>query len=174
LFEQAGPLGVRVTFLDFGLVKEFTSAEMGTFHKMIRRQVFDRDPAGYRIAVEEAGLLLPGAPYSTEELMSYFGYFYHPVLEDRPFTYTREYAREALKRTFDPAGPHTEMMKWFNLPPSFVVLNRIQWGLNAVLASLDATNNWRAISEELWPWVDAPPSTPMGKLEARWLAQRSS
>lgn len=174
LFEKGGPMGVRVTFLDFGLVKEFTDAEMAQFWQMIRYQVTDRNPVQYRATVEGAGLLLPGAPYSTEELMDYFGYFYYPVLQDETFTYTRSYAREALKRTFDPAGEHTEMMKWFNLPPAFVVLNRIQWGLNAVLASLDASANWRAISDELWPFVDSGPRTPMGKLEQAWLAGRNS
>jgi predicted unusual protein kinase regulating ubiquinone biosynthesis (AarF/ABC1/UbiB family) len=172
LFERGGPMGVRVTFLDFGLVKEFTNAEMEMFWTMIRKQIIDRDPVAYRKVVEDAGLLVPGAPFSTEELMDYFGYFYHPVMNDEPFTYTRSYAREALKRTFDPAGEHTEMMKWFNLPPSFVVLNRIQWGLNAVLASLDASANWRAISNELWPWIDGLPRTPMGELEHAWLAGR--
>jgi predicted unusual protein kinase regulating ubiquinone biosynthesis (AarF/ABC1/UbiB family) len=170
LFERGGPLGVRVVFLDFGLVKQFTRDEMDTFWTMIRNQVTDRDPVQYRKTVEQAGLLVPGAPYSTEMLMEYFGYFYHPVLEHRQFTYTREYAKEALKRTFDPNGPHTEMMKWFNLPPAFVVLNRIQWGLNAVLASLDATADWRSISDELWPWVDGPASTKLGELEHAWLA----
>ncbi len=166
-------MGVRVTFLDFGLVKEFTAEEMALFHRMIRAQVTNRDPVVYRRTVEEAGLLLPGAPYSTDELMDYFGYFYHPVLEDKPFTYTTSYAREALKRTFDPAGQHSEMMKWFNLPPAFVVLNRIQWGLNAVMASLDATANWRAISEELWPFTDGPPATPLGEAEHVWLQSRA-
>lgn len=172
LFERGGPFGVRVTFLDFGLVKEFTDREMSTFWQMIRYQVTERDAAKYRETVEAAGLLVPGAPYSTDEIMDYLGYFYHPVIKDRMFTYTREYAREALKRTFDPNGPHTEMMKWFNLPPAFVVLNRIQWGLNAVLASLDATANWRAISNELWPWVDGPAATPLGVAEHEWLARR--
>ena len=171
LFERGGPFGVRVTFLDFGLVKEFTDQEMSTFWKMIRYQVTERDAPRYREAVEAAGLLVPGAPYTTDEIMDYLGYFYHPVIKDRMFTYTREYAREALKRTFDPNGPHTEMMKWFNLPPAFVVLNRIQWGLNAVLASLDATANWRAISNELWPWVDGPAATPLGVAEHEWLAR---
>lgn len=175
LFERGvGPVGVRVTFLDFGLVKEFTQAEMDLFWRMIRNQVIERDPHAYRATVESAGLLLPGAPFSTEELMDYFGYFYHPVLEDEPFTYTREYAREALKRTFDPAGEHTEMMKWFNLPPAFIVLNRIQWGLNAVLASLEATNRYRAISEELWPWTSRGPTTPLGELEHAWVAARAN
>ena len=173
LFSRGGPFGVQVTFLDFGLVKEFTDDEVSLFQRMIRLQVTHRDAPAYRIAIEEGGLLRPGAPYTTQEVMDYFGYFYHPVGNDEPFTYTTAYAREALKRTFDPAGPHTEMMKWFNLPPAFIVLNRIQWGLNAVLASLDATRNWRRISNELWPWVDGPPSTPLGEAEARWLRGRA-
>jgi hypothetical protein len=174
LFERGGPMGVRVVFLDYGLVKEFTDQEMDTFWTMIRYQVIDRNPIVYRKVVEEAGLLVEGAPFTTEELMDYFGYFYHPVLEDKPFTYTSTYAREALKRTFDPSGEHTEKMKWFNLPPAFVVLNRIQWGLNAVLAGLEGTANWRAISEELWPFTDGPPATPMGELEQAWLAERAT
>ena len=158
--------------MDYGLVKEFTPAEMEVFWMMIRFQVSEPDPIRYRKAIEDAGLLLRHAPYSNDELMEYFGWFYHPVQNDKPFTYTLDYAREALKRTFDPTGEHTKMMKWFNLPPSFVVLNRIQWGLNAVLAQLTATANWRAISDELWPWVDAPPSTKLGELEAHWLASK--
>jgi hypothetical protein len=160
-------------FLDYGLVKEFTQSEMDMFWTMIRYQVIDRDPVAYRSTVEAAGLLVPGAPFSTQELMDYFGYFYHPVMDDTPFTYTSSYAREALKRTFDPAGEHTDMMKWFNLPPAFIVLNRIQWGLNAVLAGLEGTANWRAISEELWPFTDRAASTPMGELEHQWLRRRS-
>jgi predicted unusual protein kinase regulating ubiquinone biosynthesis (AarF/ABC1/UbiB family) len=173
LFERGGPLGVRVVFLDFGLVKEFTQAEMETFWTMIRHQVTAPDPVAYRAVVEAAGLLVPGAPFSTEELMDYFGYFYHPVMKHEPFTYTNEYAREALKRTFDPNGEHTEKMKWFNLPPAFVVLNRIQWGLNAVLAGLEGTANWRAISDELWPWTNGTPSTQLGVLEEQWLRSRN-
>jgi predicted unusual protein kinase regulating ubiquinone biosynthesis (AarF/ABC1/UbiB family) len=172
LFERGGPLGVRVVFLDFGLVKEFTDVEMSIFWDMIRFQVTERDTDKYMAAVTDAGLLRPGAPFSTDELMDYFGYFYHPVMEDQIFTYTNSYAREALKRTFDPSGEHSEKMKWFNLPPAFVVLNRIQWGLNAVLAGLNATNNWRRISDELWPFVNGSPATELGRLEAAWSTNR--
>ena len=31
----------------------------------------------------------------------------------------------------------------------------------------------RAIAEELWPWVNAPPSTPIGEAEASWLATKA-
>ena len=56
-------------------------------------------------------------------------------------------------------------MRHANVPPAFVVVQRINLGLFAVLAALGATANWRRLAEEMWPWVDGPPSTPLGELE---------
>jgi len=41
-----------------------------------------------------------------------------------------------------------------------------------VLGSLRATGNWRRIAEEIWPFTNGPPSTPIGEAEARWRALR--
>jgi hypothetical protein len=38
----------------------------------------------------------------------------------------------------------------------------------AVLAGLQATANWRRIAEEIWPFVNAEPSTPLGQRDAEW------
>ena len=59
-------------------------------------------------------------------------------------------------------------MKAANLPPSMVIIQRINLGLYALFGDLRARNNWRRIAEELWPFVDAPPSTPMGERIAEW------
>jgi hypothetical protein len=53
-----------------------------------------------------------------------------------------------------------------------VILQRINLGLFAVLGELSATADWRAISEEIWPFVRGPASTPMGQAEAAWRARR--
>lgn len=164
--------GGRVTFLDFGLVKRFTSQEYQERIDLIYPQVVERQPEQVRRVLERIGFLKPDAPFPTEEVLGYFDYFVLPVMDDREFTYTKEFAVEALHRTFDPTGPHGELMRWFNLPPSYVILNRIQWGLNAILARLRATANWRRIAEELWPFVDGPPSTEMGRREAQWLTTK--
>ena len=42
----------------------------------------------------------------------------------------------------------------------------------AILGRLNATANWRAIAEEIWPNIDRPPTTAMGEEEAAWLAAR--
>ncbi|HZM41355.1 MAG TPA: hypothetical protein VFB94_19695, partial [Acidimicrobiales bacterium] len=76
-------------------------------------------------------------------------------------------------RYFDPTGPYGPIIKAANLPRSFVIIQRINLGLMAILGDLAATANFRRIANELWPWVDAPPSTPMGEAEARWLADRA-
>jgi hypothetical protein len=55
-----------------------------------------------------------------------------------------------------------------------VILQRINLGLFAVLGELSATADWRAISEEIWPFTRSPASTPMGEAEARWLVRRQA
>jgi len=45
---------------------------------------------------------------------------------------------------------------------------------DAVLGELHATGNWRRIAEEIWPWLDAPPSTALGEADARWRSDQSS
>jgi hypothetical protein len=51
-----------------------------------------------------------------------------------------------------------------------VILQRINLGLFAVLGELSATADWRRVAEEIWPFTQAPPATPMGVAEAAWNA----
>ena len=68
-----------------------------------------------------------------------------------------------MRRFFDTSGPYAAMQKAANVPQSFVIIQRINLGLYAIFGELHATGNWRRIAEELWPFVDGPPSTPMGE-----------
>ena len=167
LFEPGG----RVTFLDFGLVKRFTEEETRLFGDMIRAIVLDADQHAFRGAVERAGLLPAGLPFSDEDVAGYFSAFYYLVDRPEPLRVESSYASELVRRTFDASGPYAPIMKAANVPPPFVIIQRINLGLVAVLAQLGATANWRLIAEELWPWVGGPPSTEMGRREAAWLAE---
>lgn len=161
LFEPGG----RVTFLDFGLVKRFSPQEIAVFADMAQALCLERDPGRYRRVLEMANVLKPGADMTDGEVLDYFGYFYEPVLEDREMTITHEYSSQALSKVFSRSG---EVSKFGNVPPAFVIIQRINMGVFSVLASLNATANWRRIAEELWPWVDGPPATPLGTEEATW------
>ena len=148
-----------------------TTRAMETFQSMIGSAVLEPDHARFRGAVEGAGLLRRGAPVSTEEVGRYFEHFYEAVRTDQTITWTTAYASATVRRTFDRNSP---IAQYATVPADFVIIQRINLGLYAILGHLGATANYRKIAEELWPMVSGPPSTPMGEAEAAWLARRSA
>ena len=162
--------GGQVTFLDFGLVKQFTAKEVEDAEMILRHIVFERDIAAYRRSIEEVGILRPGAPVSDEDIERYFGHFYEIVMEDREVTFTHAYAAELVQRLFDLQGKFGDIAKYANVPASMVIIQRINLGLYSVLASLGATANWRRVAEEIWPLVRGAASTELGRQEAAWLS----
>jgi hypothetical protein len=74
-----------------------------------------------------------------------------------------------VRRFFDLRSP---VAGYIAVPRPYVILQRINLGLFAVLGELSATADWRAISEEIWPFVHGPASTPMGQAEAAWRTRR--
>ncbi len=163
--------GGRVTFLDFGLVKHFTAAELEPLMQMNRDICIDHDPEAFRRSLENAGFLRTHSPLSTQAIVEHLAVFYDTIREPRPLTITGEYASSVTRRFFDLRSPVAE---YISIPQSYVVLQRINLGLFAVLGKLTATANWRAISEEIWPFTRAPASTAMGQREAAWQARRQA
>ena len=165
LFHGSG----RVTFLDFGLVKHFTDEETRTFAAMVKAAAVDHDATEFRSIVERAGMLRPGAPVDTDAVGEYFSQFYEPVRVDRQMTWSGEYASGIVRHTFDRTSP---ISQYATVPKAFVFIQRINLGLYALLGELGSTGNYRRIAEELWPFVDGPPSTAIGEAEADWLNTR--
>ncbi len=161
--------GGRITFLDFGLVKRFTADETAVFNRMIETLVLEGDGEAYRRVLEDVGLLRPTPSLSTAEVVAFFSHFHRLVLERGPVHVDGAYASETLRRVFDTSSP---VARAVDLPPMFVVVQRINLGLYALLARLDATVDWRSVAEELWPMTDGPPSTELGRQEAAWAASR--
>jgi predicted unusual protein kinase regulating ubiquinone biosynthesis (AarF/ABC1/UbiB family) len=161
--------GGRVTFLDFGLVKHFTAEELRPLVTMVKHLCVDNDPEGFRRAMEDAGFLVAGAPLPTDMIVEHMAVFYDTVRERGPRTMTGEYASAVRRRFFDFRSP---LAAYAAIPRSYVILQRINLGLFALLGELSATADWRCIAEEIWPFVQAPPCTPMGAAEAEWAARR--
>ena len=162
--------GGHVTFLDFGLVKHFVPEEVAMLQELLRTSVLEPEPEGLRAVIERSGFLTPGAPVATERLMEYLEPFYSFVLEEGPTTITAELASGVARRTLAARVTYPDVVKWTNLPAHSAILQRINLGLYAILGRLNATANWRGISEEMWPMTDRPPTTPMGEEEAAWWA----
>ena len=160
--------GGQVTFLDFGLVKRFAYRELRPLADMVRCLCVDHDPDAFRRANEDAGFLVHDAPVSTQTVVEQMAVFYEVVREPGPRTITGQYASAVAGRLVDLRSP---LAAYVQLPRSYVILQRINLGLYALLGELGATADWRRISEEIWPFVQAPPSTPMGMAEAAWRAE---
>ena len=161
--------GGRVTFLDFGLVKHFTAEELRPLVAMVRNMCVENDPEAFRRAMEEAGFLVPNAPLSTDVVVDHLAVFYQTARQPGRHTITPEYASVVVRRFFDLRSP---VAPYVSVPRSYVIPQRINLGLFALLGELSATADWRCVAEEIWPFVQGPPCTPMGEAEASWRAAK--
>jgi len=160
--------GGKVTFIDFGLVKYFEPSDTALFEALIRHMVLEPDIAAFRETIEESGILPPDQPFDNEFVRRYFAHYYDFVQRDEVFTFTEEYSLAGARAIFDTSGEDGELKKVLNVPPSFVVLQRINLGAIALFAQLNATANWQRIGKEIWPFAEGRPSTPMGETIERW------
>jgi len=144
--------GGRVSFLDFGLVKRFTSAEVAIVEDLIRAMSVDEDPHAFRAALESAGFLKPDQPFTDEHVADYFRHFFSFTTSEGATSFTPEHANKIVKRLMDTSGPYADIMKAGNAPPFAVVLQRINLGLLAVLGRLRATADWTAVMNEAAGW----------------------
>lgn len=159
----------RVAFLDFGFSRSFSADEMATFEALITARVVKPDRRAFAAVLREAGLVI-GEDHGDDELWEFFTPYYELVEQSGPQTVTPAWASGILRHTFDRSHPLASAV---NVPPAFVVVQRINLGLYALLAELTATADWRAIAEDIWPFVARPPVTPIGREEAAWRLERS-
>jgi len=79
--------------------------------------------------------------------------------------------RDTLGRIFDVQGPHQAVIEALNMPPSFVILDRVVWGVSAIMGKLEASGPWRAMLLEYLD--DGPAASELGQDERAWMATTS-
>jgi predicted unusual protein kinase regulating ubiquinone biosynthesis (AarF/ABC1/UbiB family) len=161
----------RVAFLDFGAVKMYTKAQWGQIER-IDRAAMAGDQDRWEAGLRESRILPQGVDVDLDVVWEWFRLNMRPLLADQPFTYDRDFAAEIIGHASDLRSPYWHVLRKLNLPPEFLVLNRIQVGINSVLGRLRATQDWRAIRAELLD--DAEPATAMGGRDAAWWVEAQS
>ena len=154
-----------VTFLDFGLVKRWTPDEWHQLAPSLDAIVVHRDPELLVRVMEEIGFLRAGHGLAAQTVYDYVSTPYTPYLTDT-FTFTRDFVRDAMTTIIDVKGPHAEVIEKLNMPPSFVILDRVVWGVSAILGKLEVAAPWRAMLLEYRD--DGPPATTLGYEERDW------
>jgi predicted unusual protein kinase regulating ubiquinone biosynthesis (AarF/ABC1/UbiB family)/SAM-dependent methyltransferase len=153
-----------VTFLDFGLVKRWSEAEFAAFMPVLDR-VLERDSQGVVDGMVAVGFLAQDHGLDPDHVFACVGMPYRAYFDDE-FTFTRSYTTEALQVLMDLTGPYADVVRALNMPPGFVILDRVVWGVSALLGRLEATNRWRGILHEYRH--GGQPATVLGELEADW------
>jgi len=159
----------RVVFLDFGCVKYFPEQMLDDWVELVVAYL-DGDRARFREQAVALGFITADSEVTAEQLFGYFGYFYEPFTDDRPYTFTDQYNNASLGMVFKPGGEFAGLHKRLNMPPDFVLANRIQWGVVSILTLLAATGNWHRIHRELV--LGDPPSTELGRQDSAWTLVR--
>ena len=157
-----------VTFLDFGLVKRWTPGEWQQLEPSLDAIVVHRDPQRLVEAMQAVGFLQPGHGLAAQAVYDYVSTPYLPYLTDE-FTFTRAFVREAMRTITDVQGPHAGVIAKLNMPVSFVILDRVVWGVSAILGKLEVAGPWRAMLLEYRN--GAAPATPLGVAERAWTAR---
>ena len=88
------------------------------------------------------------------------------------FTYTPEHVATTIQTMIDLNGEFGDVIRQLNMPPSYVILDRVVWGVSALLGRLGARGNFQALLAEYRK--GAPPSTELGQVEAAWRARQST
>ncbi|MAT06142.1 MAG: hypothetical protein CL424_13970 [Acidimicrobiaceae bacterium] len=160
-----------VTFLDFGLVKRWQPGEWESLRPTLDAVIIDRDPELVVAAMEESGFLRRGHGIDPQVVFDYVSSPYRPYLVDE-FRFSREWMIETLGRVIDVKGPHAKVIEALNMPASFVILDRVVWGVNAILGKLEVEGPFRAMLLEYV--AGGPPATEIGAAEAAWMRAGAS
>ncbi len=157
-----------VQFLDFGMVKVWAPGEWERLSPCLDA-ILAGDPSSLLAAMVASGFLPPGHGLDAQEVFDYVSTPYRPYLTER-FRFTREFVRDTVARIADVRGPDAEAVKTLNMPASFVLLDRVVWGVSAILGKLGAEGPWRAM---LLGYRDGDTrGTPLGDADQDWWEQR--
>jgi predicted unusual protein kinase regulating ubiquinone biosynthesis (AarF/ABC1/UbiB family) len=157
-----------VTFLDFGLVKRWTQQEWDSLIPVLD-PLLAEDAPGTVAALIRAGFLRPDHGQPAQRVYEYVSSPYVPYLSEE-FTFTRAWTSETLAKLLDIRGPYGPVMAALDMPASFVILDRVVWGVSALLGRLEARGPWRGILDEYR--TGAPPVTALGEEERDWAERR--
>jgi len=145
LFDDDG----AVTFLDFGCVRRFDGSMIEEW-KSTALAILEGNRKRYEEGFIQMGLVPRPDKFDWDHQWKVMQYIYRPYMSSEPFTFTPEYVEQSYDLLiFDNPNRNRSGM-----PPSWLFLNRLQWGLNAVLGHLRATADWPTL------WREALESTP--------------
>lgn len=126
-----------VTFLDFGCVKKFDLSLINTW-KRLAKSVLEQDKNENFQVTQLLNLIGKNNEFNHDFHWEFMNHLYQPYRQETPFRYTKQFNAKT-----------NQYLLWDNknrfsakMPPDFLFINRLQWGLAALLADLNAEAIW--------------------------------
>lgn len=144
----------EVALLDWGCTCRYDAAFVDNW-KNLAKLTLDGRRADLPEALVRCGFTEEGQIFDHDAHWDVMQYLYRPFLTPN-FTYTPDYVRESWRLMIadNPNLRHTRM------PRAWTFANRLQWGLNSVLASLGAQGDWGHVFSEA---VNRPTKIPAAR-----------
>ena len=155
----------RLGVLDFGAVAR-VPAGMPPGLGAITRAVAARDAELVEALFRREGFLRDEVEIQPGQVLDYVAPLLAPVVEPE-FTFSRDWLRRQAVRIGNPRGDMGRLGRQLNLPPEYLLINRVATGTTGVLCQLGATARYRALAEELLPDYVPPRPRARGARAAR-------
>lgn len=132
------PGGDSVVFLDFGCVRRFDAAFVDAWRQLYRAVLAD-DHAAFEVATRATGMVRTKR-FDYDGHWELMAWGLEPYMSPT-YTFTEAWGKKGHTLT----GPGQANARSMNVPPPWIWLARLQFGLHAVLTRLGATGNFQAI-----------------------------
>jgi predicted unusual protein kinase regulating ubiquinone biosynthesis (AarF/ABC1/UbiB family) len=132
-----------VTLLDFGCVRYFEPDFLSRWRRLAC-SILDGDRAGFTGAWQACGFVGRARGFDFDHQYEAMRAFYRPVLGTEPCRVDHAYVAE----TYDLLMFKNKNRFKLTLPPEWLFINRLQWGLFSVLARLEGSAPWGKILRE--------------------------
>jgi predicted unusual protein kinase regulating ubiquinone biosynthesis (AarF/ABC1/UbiB family) len=157
----------RVAFLDFGCVQRYPEETLRAF-RTVREAAKEglRGAPFQKLLVEAYGLPADFDQEEWEFMEEFVRACFWPLLAPQPYRYDRAYTQRLADLSLRGArvGARKALQKgvWEAKRPGLLFLNRINFGLNSLLAALGAEADWYALVKQIDAEVDerAAPTSP--------------
>jgi len=133
----------RVVCLDFGCVRALPPEFVSNLRRMLAAIQSD-DREGFRSATIGLGMAPRPDRFDFDHHFTMMEHLHRPLLE-REFAFSPEFVQRGMEFN-GPASPNARTM---DMPPAYVWVARLQWGLWSLLARLRSTADLRDITHEI-------------------------
>ncbi|HYZ09534.1 MAG TPA: AarF/ABC1/UbiB kinase family protein [Pseudonocardiaceae bacterium] len=139
----------RLCVLDFGAAAKLPNGAPGILGAAARLAVEDR-PDELLELLRSAGFVRAGMVLRAEDVLAYLAPFTEP-LQSETFHFTRAWMQSQAERVGDFGSPDFRTGRALNLPPQYLLIQRVSSGSMGVLCQLDATVPFRGLAERWQP-----------------------